>query len=143
MADYNELKTKKAKEQMIREKVAKDPRWAVRALMVVYANQTADEKQMEATVIHNSIGFSGADAEILSSFAKQVEKGRTLSPKQMAIVHKKMPRYAKQLMAAAAAKAPVDQTEMFRDPAEEEGRKVGPSVNRIRTIRDMHRSECD
>ena len=38
------------------------------------------------------------DAEILTSFAKQVSNRRNLSVKQMAIVHKLMPIYARQLM---------------------------------------------
>ena len=38
------------------------------------------------------------DANILSSFAQQIEKGRILSEKQMAILFKKMPRYWKQIM---------------------------------------------
>jgi len=45
----------------------------------------------------NGIGFSGVDSEILSSFAVQVNNGRNLSAKQMAIVYKRMPRYHKQI----------------------------------------------
>ena len=119
---------------------------AIRALLRIYEDQTAEEQNAGHTRDHNGVGFSGVDGEILSSFASQVQKGRIMSVKQMALIHKKMPRYAGQLEAAAAPqtqKAPVDETEQMRDPNEEEGRTVGPSVNRVRHLRDMHRSQCD
>lgn len=99
---YAELTTKKARIAFIREMVSTNRAWALRALVRVYANQTEDEKNVGATTQLNGIGFSGADAEILSSFAEQVSRGRSLSDKQMAIVFKKMPRYARQLMEAAS-----------------------------------------
>ena len=71
--------------------------WAIRGMLVVYAKQTADEQTSQTTNELNSVGFSGCDAEILSSFSQQVQKGRTLSPKQMAIVFKKMHKYWEQL----------------------------------------------
>ena len=101
---YAELTTKKSKQAFIREMVGTDQRWAVRALVRIYNNQTEDEQAAEMTNHHNGIGFTGADAEILSSFAKQVLKGRQLSAKQMAILFRKMPRYARQLMEAADTK---------------------------------------
>jgi hypothetical protein len=43
------------------------------------------------------VGFTGTDAEILSSFSKQlIEKG-WLSPKQMVIVRKKIKKYENQM----------------------------------------------
>lgn len=99
---YADLTTKKAKMEHIRAMVSTNAAWATRALVRIYDNQTESEKDTDSTHNLNGIGFSGADAEILSSFAKQVIAGRTLSTKQMAIVYKKMPRYARQLMEAAA-----------------------------------------
>ena len=71
--------------------------WAVRGMLVIYAKQTAAEQVEQTTNELNSVGFSGCDAEILSSFSQQVQRGRTLSPKQMAIVFKKMHKYWEQL----------------------------------------------
>lgn len=79
-------------------KLATDSMWALRGLIRIYERQTADEKFSGTTNNLNSVGFSGADATILSSFAVQYMKWNRLSPKQMAIVHKKMPRYARQLL---------------------------------------------
>lgn len=68
-----------------------------RAIIAIYSKQTADEQRTEETRHNNGIGFNGSDAIILSSFAKQIQRGATLSAKQMAIALKKMPKYAGQL----------------------------------------------
>jgi hypothetical protein len=68
-----------------------------RAILRIYANQTADEQNAKVTAHHNRKGFTGSDAYILSSFAEQILKGRTLSEKQLAIAHRKMPKYAVQI----------------------------------------------
>ena len=89
--------TKTQRIAYFRKALATSPKWAARGLMRIYQNQTEDEREVEDTRHENGIGFTGVDAGIMSSFAKQVEMGRSLSPKQMAIVFKKMPKYAKQL----------------------------------------------
>ena len=81
----------------IRNQLATNQAWAVKALVKVYTLQTLDEQVTGQTANLNGVGFSGVDSKILSSFAEQVNKGRTLSVKQMAIVYKKMPRYHKQV----------------------------------------------
>ncbi len=85
----------------LKAKLGSDPRWALRALVVVFQNQTASEQTSERTVEHNGAGFSGVDAEILSSFAKQYSKSGSLSPKQMTILFKRIPRYAGQVYTVA------------------------------------------
>jgi hypothetical protein len=73
--------------------------WALRALVVVYNSQTHSEKISQETSEHNGVGFTGCDAGILSSLSLQyLETGR-LSPKQMELVFKKIPKYAGQVLA--------------------------------------------
>ena len=81
----------------IKNQLATNPTWAVKALVKIYERQTIDEQNSQMTKENNGIGFNGLDANILSSFAEQVNKGRDLSVKQMTIVYKKMPRYWKQV----------------------------------------------
>ena len=95
-------KAEKAVVAVWQENLRTNPQWAIRGLMRVYKEQTASEKEAEATRENNGVGFTGTDAEILTSFAKQVERdnGRyplPLSPKQLAILFKRMPKYAGQL----------------------------------------------
>lgn len=106
---YSDCTTKTARIAYIRDAVSKSPKWALDGLMRIYANQTADERTVEETRHENGIGFTGADANILTSFAKQVERGRTMSPKQMALIHKKMPKYARQLEQMAEAKRVIEE----------------------------------
>jgi hypothetical protein len=82
--------------------LATDAQWASRAITLLYGFQTATEQEAQATAERNGAGFNGTDAFILSSFAEQVAKGRTLSPKQLAIAHRKLPKYAKQVIGAVA-----------------------------------------
>lgn len=73
---------------------------AIRALLVVYANQTESEKSSHAAAEHNGIGFSQMDAEILTSFAQFYGRAGFLSAKQMTILRKKIVRYWKQVLTA-------------------------------------------
>ena len=110
---YHEIDTKKGRINFLREKLANDIRWSIKGLLRVYENQTADEQNSGTTKHHNGIGFTGADADILSSFAEQIKKGRQLSEKQCKILFKKMPRYARQLEKAAndaQHEEPIDQS---------------------------------
>lgn len=75
-----------------------------KGVLAIFAYQTAVEQSAEATNQDNGVGFNGADAPILSSFAKQLLKGRTLSEKQMSIAKKKMAKYAGQLCKIANKK---------------------------------------
>ena len=102
---YEELKTKKARIEHLREMVGQDPRWAQAAVVRIFEYQTADEQATDETRMHNGVGFSGADANILSSFAKQIMRGRAMTKPQMDIIYKKMPKYARQLDAIAQEKA--------------------------------------
>ena len=88
----------------IKAQVAASEAWQDRALIAIYNGQTAAEQEAAATVEDNGIGFSGIDAEILTSFAQQLQKRGFLSPKQRAIVARKMPKYAGQLWCLAVEK---------------------------------------
>ena len=86
----------------IRAKLDESNRWLQRGLLRIYAEQTLDEQATGTTHASNGVGFNGVDAEILSSFAEQLQKrnwpeGRDLSEKQLAIARKKMLKYSKQL----------------------------------------------
>lgn len=69
----------------------------VKALLWIYKYQTEEEKQTDSTHVLNGVGFTGTDAEILSSFAKQVINRHFLSEKQMVILRKKIKKYENQM----------------------------------------------
>ena len=82
---------------LIKEKIEKSDKAVMAALLRVYGWQTEDEKRIGETREHNGRGFNGTDAEILSSFAKQLISRQFLSPKQIALTRKKIKKYAKQI----------------------------------------------
>ena len=71
--------------------------WCRRALLRIYANQEADEQLLADTTKRNGIGFTPADAPILTSLAKQMLERNWLSVKQWEILYKLLPKYARQL----------------------------------------------
>lgn len=84
--------------EYIKKMVTSNPRWAERAVTVLYQRQTEDEQLVQTTVHENGMGFSGIDATILSSFAQQLAQGRRLSPKQLDVCYKRLGKYARQLL---------------------------------------------
>jgi len=91
------LKPKYTKE-FLKAKLSTDKAWAIRGMIAIFRYQTEQEKAVDTTVEDNGIGFSGSDAFILSVFSKSYQKYNNLTDKQMAIVFKKMPKYASQLI---------------------------------------------
>ena len=91
--------TKKLKTEYVKSKLATSTAWALRCLMVVYGNQTSDEQTFGVSRHDNNIGFTGTDAEFMTSLALQYERSGSLSAKQMAFVMKRMKKYHKQVMA--------------------------------------------
>lgn len=89
--------TKNEIKNLFKSKLSTSATWAVKGMLKIYEFQTASEQSAGVTHEHNKVGFSGCDAEILSSFCKQILKGYRMSDKQMVIVFKKMPRYWRQL----------------------------------------------
>ena len=72
--------------QIVRDRLATDDAWVIRALIAIYECQT--------------------DAQFGSSLAEQAIKRGTLSEKQMTYARKMMKKYAGQLVRIARAKAP-------------------------------------
>jgi len=69
-----------------------------RAVHRIYQRQTEAEKAVGDTCVYNGVGFSGADAQILSSLAQFYEKNHYLTMKQTVIARKKMKKYTRQLL---------------------------------------------
>ena len=90
--------SKKDMIEQLRHRLASNDRWALRALIRIYQNQTADEQCRETTIERNGIGFTGPDAEILTSFARQYQRRGGLSERQMILLRRRIPAYARQIV---------------------------------------------
>lgn len=95
-----------------------NPAWATKALVRIFTEgQTPDEQVADVTRYNNNVGFSGADVEILSSFAKQYMKKGRLSDKQMALLHKKISKYSRQVINFSDTSKLTAQVAAFNIPA--------------------------
>jgi hypothetical protein len=75
-----------------------------RALLYMFDRQTQDEQSSLTTSHTNGIGFTGVDAEFLSSVATRCRKyNQDVSPKQFPYVRKKLVKYSGQLVEFANA----------------------------------------
>jgi len=97
---------------MIQDNMRDSDNWLYRGLIAIYNHQTYDEQNSETTKHDNGIGFSGTDAQILSSFAQQVinfnagksKYSQPLSLRQKELCRRKMAKYAMQLARIARTK---------------------------------------
>ena len=85
----------------------------IKALLWLYKYQTEDEKLDYTTSHLNGVGFTGSDAFILSSLAKQVIEKYYLSEKQLQILRKKIKKYENQMAKIANA---IQSGEAQKDP---------------------------
>ncbi len=119
--------TKKAVTELqkttIQNALNKHPVFVERALVALLARQTATEQEYKETNEENGVGFSGTDAEFLTSLAEWVIKshkkeGERLTEKQLGHARKKLQKYWRQLAEIAAEKGkeikpkPVGQTSL-------------------------------
>ena len=81
----------------IKNNILNNDVWAVRGLLAIYKYQTEMEKKAKETLIHNNVGFNGADGKMLSSLAQFYLNKNYLTDKQMYILRKRMLKYAGQL----------------------------------------------
>ena len=91
--------------ELIQTRMATNDAWLYRAVVSIFERQTADEQNAETTAHDNGVGFTSADAPLLSSFAKQITARGFLTPKQKAFAVKKMHKYAGQLLRIAQSRS--------------------------------------
>jgi hypothetical protein len=80
----------------IQNQIATNMAWTTKALLTVFANQTADEQRAETTNLHNRKGFTSTDAKFMCNVAKKVNRF-ALTERQLFTVRKKLMKYWKQV----------------------------------------------
>lgn len=90
--------TNKEVEKFVKEQLATNERWAIRALLRIYEYQTPEEQETQETTEENNVGFNGYDANLLSSIAKQYLQYRYLSHKQIDLIKQRIPKYWRQII---------------------------------------------
>lgn len=70
----------------------------IKAIVLVYDLQTAEEKNTGKSIEENKIGFSKIDAYELGNIARRIKREEVLTESELAKSRNKMPKYWKQLM---------------------------------------------
>ena len=91
----------------IRALLDRNPRAIEKAIVALYARQTADEQSTETTRHSNARGFNAADAKRLSFIATFLANGGHLKTETCARYLPRVRKYAAQLAAIANEKAAV------------------------------------
>ena len=93
---------------LIKERLLRSDKWVTEGIVRIYEYQTAEEQNSDATLEDNGVGFNGVDAELLSSFARQISQNGTLSTKQMPYARNKLLKYSGQLAKIANTKTQIE-----------------------------------
>jgi hypothetical protein len=122
MIKFVELQTKKARVEFLREKVASDDRYLIKGLIAIFECQTQEEKVRNSVSVHNGIGFSRFDVDVLSEISKKllqagalsaiqnrepVDCNQYLTPYERNVLRKRMQKYVGQLARIAEFKTPL------------------------------------
>jgi hypothetical protein len=117
-----------------------------RALMVVYANQTDDERAQCTTRHVNNVGFTSHDAEALTDIAQKWKRwGRWASARQCNFVRRKVRKYHRQILEHILSIDPearkIDAREAKQIAQSEDAPQVSPQSNTTENepLTDFHR----
>lgn len=98
MAIWEAFTTNKQWESYLKQLVKTNDVALFRAIVLIYENQTEEEKYAGESVEDNKIGFSKYDARELSAIALKIKARKPLSKAEVARSRIKMPKYWRQLM---------------------------------------------
>lgn len=88
---------------VLRLKLADDHDFAQMCLFKLLERQTADEQEYRHTSHTNGIGFTKGDALALTKYAELLTPGVGMKEEYWIDLHKRMPKYAKQLFSVLTA----------------------------------------
>lgn len=104
MAVWETFKTNGEWEQYLKRLLKSDDRALARAIVLIYNNQTPEEKQTGKSIEDNQIGFTKWDAKELGTIAKKIKQKQPLTEAELAKSRNKMVKYWRQLMVISKAK---------------------------------------
>lgn len=98
MAAWEYFTSNKQWERYLKDLLKSNDEALLRAIVLVYENQTDEEKCKGETIEGNNIGFSKIDAKELGEIARKIKAGKELTKGELAKSRNKMQKYWKQLM---------------------------------------------
>jgi len=90
--------TKKEAIEYLRWRIGFDDKWCKKALTVIFSRQTVEEQNTDQTILYNKMGFTGRDANFLSSIYKNMKQyNGHLTSRQLDVLKRIMPKYSRQI----------------------------------------------
>ena len=97
-AIWEAFKTDKEWKMYLQSLVKTNEKALLKAIVLIYDNQTPEEQQNGESIEDNDIGFTKYDAKELGDIAKKIKNGKLLTAGELAKSKNKMTKYWKQLM---------------------------------------------
>jgi len=121
MAAYDYFTNQKQWEAYLKDLVKTNDKALLRAIVLVYDNQTCEEKNKGESIEDNCVGFSKVDAYELGKIAQKIKRGEGLTKGELAKSRNKMQKYWKQLMTISKRNAELKKQQVLdKRIAEEE-----------------------
>ena len=98
MAAWEYFTSQKQWEAYLKDLLKTNDKALLRAIVLVYDNQTPEEKDKGESIEDNCIGFSKIDAKEMGDIARKIKANKALTKGELAKSRNKMQKYWKQLM---------------------------------------------
>lgn len=98
MAAWECFTSQKQWEAYLKDLLKTNDKALLRAIVLVYDNQTPEEKDKGESIEDNCIGFSKIDAKEMGDIARKIKANKALTKGELAKSRNKMQKYWKQLM---------------------------------------------
>lgn len=98
MAAWEYFTTQKQWESYLKDLLKSNDKALLRAIVLIYENQTPEEKSKSESIENNCVGFSKIDAKEMGDIARKIKANKALTKGELAKSRNKMQKYWKQLM---------------------------------------------
>ena len=98
MAAWEYFTSQKQWEAYLKDLLKTNDKALLRAIILIYDNQTSEEKDKGESIEDNCIGFSKIDAKEMGDIARKIKANKALTKGELAKSRNKMQKYWKQLM---------------------------------------------
>lgn len=98
MAAWEYFTSQKQWEAYLKDLLKTNDKALLRAIVLIYDNQTPEEKDKGESIEDNRIGFSKIDAKEMGEIARKIKANKALTKGELAKSRNKMQKYWKQLM---------------------------------------------
>ena len=105
MAVWEYFTSQKQWEAYLKDLLKTNDKALLRAIILIYDNQTPEEKDKGESIEDNCIGFSKIDAKEMGDIARKIKANKALTKGELAKSRNKMQKYWKQLMIISKKRA--------------------------------------